>query len=162
MRVIFSRCDSVESKAIQWFEGSRFSHCATLTDDGDVIQTLWATGVQSVTLAEFLAESTDWVMYEVVLKDEAAAQAFTKAQLGKPYDKAALWGIALLRNWEYDNAWYCSELVCATLQAGGVALEGAAEYKRVGVRLALEFVNGLKQGETVRPYVEPNPENWNK
>ena len=45
--------------------------------------------------------------------------AFCKAQMGKPYDTAAIMAFATGRNWRAENHWFCSELTeCATEHCG--------------------------------------------
>lgn len=42
--------------------------------------------------------------------------AFLNAQLGKPYDRLAIFAFAIERNWRDEGAWYCSELNCSGLE----------------------------------------------
>lgn len=51
---------------------------------------------------------------------EALFYAFLKGQLGKAYDKLAIFAFAIDRNWRDDDAWYCSELVSAALEEAGI------------------------------------------
>lgn len=44
---------------------------------------------------------------------------FLYAQLGKPYDWRAVFGLGLGRNWRDPEKWFCSELVAAALEASG-------------------------------------------
>lgn len=50
---------------------------------------------------------------------EAAFHAFLMAQIGKPYDKLAIAAFAVQRDWRMPDAWFCSELVAAALEACG-------------------------------------------
>lgn len=43
-------------------------------------------------------------------------------QLGKPYDKTAVIGMLLNRDWQQDTDWFCSELLLACLVKGGKVL----------------------------------------
>ena len=47
--------------------------------------------------------------------------AFLEVQLGKPYDKRAIWGFALGRDWREPDSWICSELQAAALEAACIA-----------------------------------------
>lgn len=49
----------------------------------------------------------------------AAYLAFLRAQLGAPYDMAAIAGFAVGRDWRSPAHWFCSELVAAGLEACG-------------------------------------------
>ena len=42
------------------------------------------------------------------------------AQVGKPYDETAILAFALNRDWRETDAWFCSELAAAALEAAGV------------------------------------------
>src|SRR5690348_3991201 len=45
--------------------------------------------------------------------------AFINAQIGKPYDKTAIWGFAAGRDWRTPDSWFCSELQTAALEKCG-------------------------------------------
>jgi hypothetical protein len=48
---------------------------------------------------------------------EAKYFDFILSQRAKPYDKSAIWGFGLGRDWREDDSWFCSELVGAGLEA---------------------------------------------
>jgi uncharacterized protein YycO len=51
------------------------------------------------------------------------AYEWALAQVGKPYDFAAVTGIALDRNWRSHDKWFCSELIAAAFEnIGGIPL----------------------------------------
>lgn len=50
--------------------------------------------------------------------DDGAALAFLAEQIGKPYDKEAIAGLALDRNWRDPGHWFCSELFFAAAEIG--------------------------------------------
>jgi hypothetical protein len=52
---------------------------------------------------------------------------FLNAQLGKPYDYAAIFGMAFGRDWHRDGSWFCSELAGVGLENCGVFPNGLAE-----------------------------------
>jgi hypothetical protein len=60
--------------------------------------------------------------------------AFVKAQVGKPYDTAAIVAFALDRNWRTPDAWFCDELVAAGLEQAGVVRKLAPCVNRLDVR----------------------------
>ena len=37
--------------------------------------------------------------------------AAVRSQIGKPYDKTGALGLGLHRDWQEDDAWWCSELI---------------------------------------------------
>ena len=146
MRLIFTSQNSIYSRGIEFFEGSEFSHVAAVFADDSVIETTWKTGVRQRHLDSMMADAQRYRLFDIPLPDEAAAHAFAVAQIGKKYDKTAIIGFPFYRAWDEDDAWYCSELSCAILKAGGYTLAGSNAYHRVGVRLSLEFVQGLALG----------------
>jgi hypothetical protein len=48
--------------------------------------------------------------------EEDGFYGFARAQLGKPYDKLAILAFLVDRNWRDEDAWFCSELVAASLE----------------------------------------------
>lgn len=130
MKVIFSRSSTFAGRVIRLVTRSKWNHVDM--QFGDVLigaVALHATpesingGVQITTLAERLVKSkvTDYVVYELPLEDEAAALAFAKEQVGKPYDwRGAVGLLDPNRNWQLDDQWFCSELAAAVALAGGV------------------------------------------
>lgn len=154
MRFIFSNCGSIESSLIQWFEGSRWSHCGAIMPDSTVIEALWSGGVQRNKLIDFLEDSDDWAIFDIALPNEVAAEQFLIEQIGKPYDKTAIIGIVFERDWDSSDSWYCSELSTKAIEMGGFSLADGDSYSRVGVRLALEFMNGLKLSQAIKPEVD--------
>lgn len=62
--------------------------------------------------------------YTIPVTDEALATmlAFAHAQVGKPYDFKAIFGLALHQPWATADRWFCSELVTATADAGNLTM----------------------------------------
>lgn len=50
------------------------------------------------------------------------AHEWAETQIGKPYDFAAITGIAFDRNWHDESKWFCSELVAVAFEKIGVPL----------------------------------------
>lgn len=44
---------------------------------------------------------------------------FMESQIGKPYDKTAIWGFAAGRDWRTADSWFCSELIACGLETCG-------------------------------------------
>ena len=147
MQVIFTTQNSILSAAIRTFEGSEYSHCAVILPGDRVIEATWNTGVRERGLESMKQDAVRFLLFDIALPNEQAAIDFATAQLGKKYDKTAIFGFPFMRDWEETDTWYCSELVAASLEQGGFPLAGASAYHRVGVRLALEFCQGLAQAQ---------------
>jgi|CXWL01.1.fsa_nt_gi uncharacterized protein YycO len=121
MKAIFARNRSPASWLIRLACWSQWSHVAVVEDDMSVIHsTFFGGGVHRVALAALRASYSATELVDVPVPDEAAALAFLRAQIGRPYDWTAIVGIALRRNWADPKRWFCSELLEATLIAGGL------------------------------------------
>ena len=119
MRVLISCNNKPGSWLIRIGTMSRWSHAAVYLEDGTVVDTTLATGVRAIPFLEWLDHYPVWTSINVPLPDESAAELFALSQVGKPYDWTALAGMVMQRNWQEDDSWFCSELVEATLAAGG-------------------------------------------
>ena len=119
------------SDLIAWFGGANtgFSHVDAVLPDGCLLGSrsdqigLIPPGVQIRPPAY-----DRWRYYRVLTVPATPAQdvafyEFLHQQLGKPYDKTAIVSFILNRNWREDDAWYCSELQTAALEAAGVIPE---------------------------------------
>ena len=66
-----------------------------------------------------------YVELEATSEQDAAFTEFVKAQVGKPYDKAAIFAMAEAfvttrqRDWRSPDSWFCAELMCAALEHCG-------------------------------------------
>lgn len=74
--------------------------------------------------------------FEVAVDAGTAAAALTIATLavGRPYDWAGVFGWGLHRNWQADDAWFCSELVAWSFLMAGAPLLRAADAWRITPR----------------------------
>jgi uncharacterized protein YycO len=146
MRLLFTTTRSIPSALIRAIDGGAASHCGIELPSGAVVDSSWAGGgVAQQSRAEFLA--ADRVLIADVplhLPDQAQAERWLIAQLGKGYDYTALVGWAFWRDWNDAGSWYCSELAIAAAVAGGRRL--AEPPRRIGVRLAHELAVAWAQG----------------
>lgn len=69
-------------------------------------------GVRPHDEAAFFAEyiTIRRIHVEVPPQRMAAARVWLDEQLGKPYDWRCVFGLALRRSWQDEEAWHCSEL----------------------------------------------------
>ncbi len=70
--------------------------------------------------------------YHVDASDTVLSVAL--AQLGKHYDWPGALGLALRRNWQEDDAWFCSELVAWSFEQAGRPLLNAPQAWRLTPR----------------------------
>jgi uncharacterized protein YycO len=119
MIILFSRDRGVFSALIRVATWSDWSHVDVV--DGDHLIGALASGVARYPAAERISVSTATARMEVPLTAEQhrLALRFLAEQLGKPYDWAGIFGMPLRRDWQQDDAWFCSELVAAACAFAG-------------------------------------------
>ena len=120
-RLIFLRQNTAGSMFLRSAMWSDWSHVALVNSSDDAIESRAFAGVKMTTLREATAVAAKWTVRAVVC-DESSAWSFAVQQLGKPYDWGAVFGIGLHRDWNADDKWFCSELVAASLMAGGTMI----------------------------------------
>ncbi len=110
MKIILCRNHSIGSYLLRLVMWSRYSH--TAIRDGDYVydSTMLQGGVEVHPYARWKEHYPVTDEREVEVKDLGAARAWLKDQVGKPYDWTALLGLLSRRDWQQDDAWFCSEL----------------------------------------------------
>jgi uncharacterized protein YycO len=147
MRALFVTCPrNLGSALIRAREGSTASHCAVVLADGRVIESVWPR--------VRLHSADEWVAHchasgvvtvddiPLTLADEAAAEAWALAQVGKPYGVLGLLGFLLWRDLESDKAPYCSQLLMGAAMAGGYRPRDRA-LRRWGIAISREVCGQL-------------------
>lgn len=120
LTIIYSRSRDLGSFAIRaasWW--GPWSHCGIVTPHNTVIEARAFKGVIETPLREFEARVSACVAVRRECPNELTALDFARAQLGKPYDWGAVFGIPFREPWEHPAHWFCSELVEAAFIAGG-------------------------------------------
>jgi uncharacterized protein YycO len=118
MKAVFCRHGNLGSLLLRTCMWSSWSHCAIVTVAGTVIEARAFKGVTERPLRAFLDEASDYAFKDIAVEDDARAEAFARAQIGKPYDWFGAVGLGLHREWEQPDAWFCSELVEGAVVAG--------------------------------------------
>jgi uncharacterized protein YycO len=126
IRMQFVLGSGLSSRAIAWFSSGHFSHVDAILPNGRLL------GARSDQIghvppgveirAPFYEKWKERVVMTLVTDraKERAFYDFLHAQLGKPYDKTAIWGFVTGRDWRDDKAWFCSELQTAALEIAGI------------------------------------------
>jgi uncharacterized protein YycO len=119
---------SIGSKLIEWFSHSPYSHVDTVMPNGTLLGARSdkimgvPPGVQIRPASYVLAEHD--LITRVVIPCTDAQQKkyyqFVTSQIGKPYDKTAIFAFVVNRDWTEDDAWFCSELNSAGTMACGL------------------------------------------
>lgn len=125
IRVALFRGKSLISRAIQWQTRSPYSHAAFLLPDGRVLEAWHQGGVRCVAPNDGHEKGTIIELYTVEGLNPARsdlALRFAMAQVGKEYDFSSVFRFVSRRQERRAAAgkWFCSELVFAALQKGGV------------------------------------------
>ena len=120
MRVLLCTTDKIGSRLIRAVTWSRWSHAAII-DGGEIIEAVWPR-VRVSSLARAIETHPRWTVIDIPVTDESAAIAAARSQIGKPYDLWGVLGLGLKRQWQDDDAWWCSELIAWAAKQGGTDL----------------------------------------
>ena len=126
IRVQFSRGGGISSAAIAWFSSGSFSHVDAVMPDGTLLGArsdavgghppgVWARPANYEKFRQKVVMEIPCGAFQ-----EGRYYDFLKSQVGKPYDKAAIWAFALGRNWREQDSWICSELQAAAAEYAGI------------------------------------------
>ena len=130
MKILFCRSNTFVSWAIRLLTWSEFSHVVLVTPTGTCIEATWPR-VHEVT-RDFVNGDNDVVVeVELPCLDPVEATWWARGQIGKPYDWRALLGFLIHRDWTEGQHWFCSELVAAAFEEGGMPLFRAQVLSRV-------------------------------
>lgn len=129
-RLVFTTTRGAASAVIRAGTWSRWSHVA-LVDDFTVIEATAKHGVRRAPLGELIAHASRFALVDLPCVDPAAAIAAAASQIGKPYDWSGAFGVGLHRDWQEDDAWFCSELVAWAFEVTQQPLLRAEVVRRV-------------------------------
>lgn len=130
VRLLFSTTHWPLSAVIRVATWSWWSHVA-LVDGDSVIEAVAVHGVRRGPLGNSMTRAADFALVDLPCRDPAAVLAAAASQIEKPYDYTALIGLALRRDWQQDDAWFCSELVAWAFDAAGQPLVRPEFRRRV-------------------------------
>lgn len=130
VRLLFSTTRLPFSLLIRATTWSRWSHVA-LVDGNQVIEAAAPGGVRVSPLKEAIGRASDYVIVELPARNAAAIIAAARSQVGKPYDWTAVAGLGLHREWQEDDAWFCSELIAWAADKAGEAWFREDSLRRV-------------------------------
>ena len=89
---------------------SSWSHVATIIPGGNVIDATFPHGVRKRSLQEVKDSASESSLRTWRVPSAALGYAWLEKQIGQPYDTLGVLGIGLHRDWQSDDAWFCSEL----------------------------------------------------
>jgi uncharacterized protein YycO len=109
--------------AIKWFTQGKIGHVDAICDGGLLLGSQEAknlggkpSGVQIRPQEYGNLRNKIIVHLDVTEEQHGIFWKFLLAQIGKPYDIYAIAGFIFNRDWQKDDAWFCSELIAAALQ----------------------------------------------
>ena len=118
IQLLYTRSHHLSSAAIRLATWGDFSHVAQI-DGPKVIESVFRDGVREDSLDNAIARASRWAIVEYRHRNPAAMIAAARSQIGKPYDLTGALGLGVHRDWQQDDAWWCSELIpWAAAQAG--------------------------------------------
>lgn len=122
MNLILCRNNTLGSLALRAAMWSRYSHSAIYDDATGLVydSTLMHGGVRATLWLDWMPHYPERELRRMSVIDADGARRWLDAQVGKPYDWTALAGMAVHRNWQDDDAWFCSELTEACTSRWGV------------------------------------------
>ena len=129
MRVLLCTTDKIGSRIIRAVTWSRWSHAAIIDGD-EIIEAVWPR-VRVSSLIRALENASAMAVIDIPVADEAGAIAAARSQVGKPYDLLGVIGLGVKRNWQDDDAWWCSELIPWAAQQGGTDLFRPDALRRI-------------------------------
>jgi len=132
MRIVYSRAGNLGDWIVrvgQWW--GPWTHCAIL-DGEHVIEARAWHGVVRTPLADAMARASRFKVVDVHTPDDHAGIAWARTTVGTPYDWWGALGVfTRKREWQEDDAWYCSEHVERALVEAG--MDGALARWRDGM-----------------------------
>lgn len=118
VRILFTRSWLPGSWLIRAITWSRWSHCALVVGD-EVIESAMFAGVRRRPLVDLIEGSSAYSIVELPVRDADAVIRAAESQIGRRYDWAGVFGLALRGGWQDRRAWFCSELVAWAADAAG-------------------------------------------
>lgn len=116
--ILFSKRVHPGSWLIRMATWSEWSHVELVLPDGRLLGAAAPHGVQYDTMENRLRIASEVALMQLPGNEEAVL-AWATQQIGRPYDWLGVAGLGFHRNWEEDDAWFCSEFVGRALKEGG-------------------------------------------
>jgi hypothetical protein len=111
------------SALIRWFTQSDFSHVDAVLPSGELLGARSDTATPGVAIRRPGYATFSRVALVAVPATDTQTTAFydfLRSQIGKPYDKTAIYAFAFNRDWHNKASWFCSELIVVALEWAGI------------------------------------------
>lgn len=128
LHICLHRGTSIVSRLIEWQTRGAYSHASLLLPDGRQIEA-WADGVNIRTTFQAHDSAVDFFTVDASDAQVAQIVAFANGEIGCPYDWLgdACFVTRMHPPSASAEAWFCSELVYAAIQSGGIDLFRATQ-----------------------------------
>ena len=130
IQLLFSSSGSPMGTLIRAATWSRWSHVA-LVANRTAIEAAPFCGVREVKLEEAITRAKDTTLVELPVHNPQLIIEAARSQLGKPYDWTAILGLGLHRDWQEQDAWFCSELIAWSAAEAGESWYRCKSLRRV-------------------------------
>ena len=135
VRVLFTRRRHLGSLAIRTFTWSAWSHVDLLDVSSGQPQLIGAvapSGVVVEPLSHRLKNASRVALVEFHVPCAEAVVRAARSQVGKSYDWLGVAGLVTRsRDWQREEAWFCSELIAWAIGQGGLPLFREALVGRI-------------------------------
>ena len=121
MKILLMKGRGTLSRLIRWQTRSKYSHAAILIDGHEIIESWMGEGVRTHHVKDWSNIDTFSVIGMTELQKQKVV-AFAKTQVGCKYDYRGALRFISRRPASVNSKWFCSELVFAALEYGGVKL----------------------------------------
>lgn len=130
VKVFFADSGGWFARLIKYFTWSDYSHVGFINEaTGTVIDSRYSLhGVTEYPVAKLYQDYPRLMIVELPF-DGAGAFDMAKSQLGKQYDLGAIFGMTGRRDWQQEDAWFCSELVAWACKESGHKLIRKQSYR---------------------------------
>jgi uncharacterized protein YycO len=145
IKLRFVTCNDAVSAGIRCGEyGFWASHAEAVMADGSLIGAHYDGGVQRRPKGYDAATLQRELIVPIPTNSDVEDKFidFLGAQIGKPYDIDAIAALVVGRDWRKPDAWFCSELQAAALEACGWLPMLAADVSKITPRDLLLIASG--------------------
>lgn len=122
--LLFSRSHAVSSMGIRLATWSSFSHVDMVSSQDVLVGTTFMHGTVALPIGRRVDKASLLGLYRIDAppKNEQRFKDFVWAQIGKPYDLGAIFGLPLRRNFQNTDRWFCSEQMAAAGEHADIPL----------------------------------------
>ena len=130
VKLFFADSNAPFARLIKYFTWSDYSHVGFINDvTGTVLDSRYGLGGVTEYPAAKLYVDYPTLMIVDLPFDASGAFEIAQSQVGKKYDLGAIFGMAGRRNWQADDAWFCSELMAWSCAEAGHRLIRKQAYR---------------------------------